>query len=170
LRATDVDRDYEAVMSSSAMLRPWSQSDWPADGFTRTANLADLERHEREHEERVAFTFTVLDPAAERCLGCVYLAPVPPEARTLCQDATYPVRVGFWVRASELAFDLDRHLLDCLREWLAAEWRFDRLLFLVAEQNARQMTLLTDAGLERRGTIALADSRRCAAFLGPRRA
>ena len=165
LRATDVDRDYDAVMSSKAMLRTWSQSDWPADGFTRAENLADLERHEREHEERVAFTYTVLDPAAERCLGCVYLSPVPPEARPLCEDAAYPVRVGFWVRASDRGVDLDRHLLACLRDWLTTEWRFDRVLYLVAEKDVRQVALLTEAGLERRGTIALADGRRCAAFL-----
>jgi RimJ/RimL family protein N-acetyltransferase len=80
LRATDVELDYDAVMSSAAQLRRWSQTAWPADDFTLAENLADLERHEREHLERTAFTFTVLNPGGTRCLGCVYLAPVRPEA------------------------------------------------------------------------------------------
>jgi hypothetical protein len=164
LRATDVELDYDAVMSSAAMLRGWSQSDWPADDFTLAQNLEDLQRHEREHEEREAFTFTVLDPSGARCLGCVYLAPVPPAALPLCAGAAFPVRVGFWVRASEVANDLDRHLLACLREWLATEWRFDGVLFAVAERETRQAALLAEAGLQLRSTFPLPDGRRCAAF------
>jgi len=49
LWAADVELDYEAVMSSAEMLRRWSESDWPADDFTLVHNLADLQRHEREH-------------------------------------------------------------------------------------------------------------------------
>jgi RimJ/RimL family protein N-acetyltransferase len=164
LRASDVERDYDAVMSSTAMLRSWSQSAWPADDFTLAQNLADLERHEHEHEAREAFTFTVLDPAGARCVGCVYLAPVPDAARPVCQGAAHPVRVGFWVRAAEVANDLDRHLLACLREWLATEWRFDCVLFVVAERGARQADLLAEAGMQLRLTFALPEGRRCSAF------
>jgi len=164
LRATDVELDYDAVMSSAAMLRGWSQSDWPADDFTLAQNLEDLRRHEREHDEREAFTFTVLDPGGTRCLGCVYLTPVPPAARALCEGAAHPVRVGFWVRASEVANDLDRHLLVCLREWLAAEWPFDHVLFAIAERDTRQATLLAEAGLQMRSAFLLPDGRRLTAF------
>lgn len=164
LRASDVERDYDAVMSSAAMLRAWSQSEWPADDFTLAENLADLERHEREHEAREAFTFTVLDPSGTRCLGCVYLQPVPEAARVLREGATHPVRVGFWVRASEIENDLDRHLLDALREWLQNEWRFDRLLFAIAPGESRQKMLLAEAGLRQLGSFSLPDGRRCSAF------
>src|SRR5262245_4096225 len=98
LRATDVELDYDAVMSSAEQLRRWSDSDWPADDFTLAGNLNDLQRHEREHGERVAFTFTVLNPEGTRCLGCVYITPVAPQAAHLCADAAHPANVGFWVR------------------------------------------------------------------------
>src|SRR5205814_962443 len=78
LRQADVAEDYEAVMSSADMLRRWSQSSWPSDEFTPEDNRKDLERHEREHAAREAFTFTVLDLGRARCLGCVYLAPPGP--------------------------------------------------------------------------------------------
>ena len=114
LRQVDVAEDYEAVMSSADMLRRWSQSSWPTDEFTLEDNRKDLERHEREHAAREAFTFTILDPDRTRCLGCVYLAPAGPELGEVRGGARFPVTVGFWVRASEIAGDLDRHLLDSL--------------------------------------------------------
>jgi hypothetical protein len=48
----------------------------------------------------------------------------------------------------EIANDLDLHLLACLQEWLASEWRFDRALFVIAERETRQATLLAGAGLQ----------------------
>jgi len=159
LRATDVELDYEAVMSSAEMLRRWSQSDWPVDDFTLAQNLADLQRHEREHIERKAFTFTVLNPQGTQCLGCVYIVPVRPEEIPLCEDAAYAADVGFWVRESELASALDRHLLETLRDWFQAEWAFDRVLFTVSQQETRQATLLEAAGLEQRFTYASWDGR-----------
>jgi len=164
LRAADAELDFEAVMSSAEQLRRWSQSDWPADDFTLAGNLADLQRHEREHGERSAFTFTVLAPAATRCLGCVYITPLPRQAARLCAGAAYPARVGFWVRTSELAAELDRHLLATLRQWLAEAWAFDCILFLISRQDTRQAGVLRDAGLERRAALTLGDGRRCWAF------
>lgn len=165
LRAIDVELDYDAVMSSAAMLRGWSQSDWPADDFTLAQNLADLERHEREHLAREAFTYTVLTPDAARCLGCVYLSPPWPEEVPLCEGATYAAHVGFWVRAAEIASDLDGHLLASLRDWFRERWSFDRVIFSVSRENTRQARLLEESGLIRRGEFTRAGGRRCVAFV-----
>ena len=165
LRASDVELDYDAVMSSAETLRRWSQSGWPADGFTLSQNRDDLLRHEREHEERQAFTFTVLDPPGTRCLGCVYLTPLWPESAALGEGAAHAVNVAFWVRASEPTSDLDAHLLATLRDWLSTEWSFDRVVFTIAVGETRQAALLTAAGLQLRSTFTLSDGRACSAFL-----
>ena len=149
LQASDAERDYDAVMSSAAELRRWSGSDWPADDFTLAENLADLERHEREHESGEAFTYTVLAPDEMRCLGCVYIVPVWSEADPLCGTGTSGACVGFWVRASEVARDLDRHLLAALREWLRTEWALDCVLFTNYAADARQAALLAETGMSR---------------------
>ncbi len=149
LRATDAERDYDAVMSSAAELRRCRGSEWPADDFSLAGNLADLERHEREHERGEAFTYTVLAPDEARCLGCVYIVPVWPEAAALCDGAAHAACVGFWVRASEWANDLDRHLLAALRGWLGTEWSFDCVLFTNYAADTRQAALLAEAGLTR---------------------
>jgi RimJ/RimL family protein N-acetyltransferase len=149
LRATDVERDYDAVMSSAAELRRWSASPWPADGFTLAENLADLERHEREHKAREAFTYTVLDPAEERCLGCVYILPAWDNAAALCAGASRAACVGFWVRTSEIPNELDRHLLATLLNWFEREWAFDIVLLTSVKTETRQVALLAESGLER---------------------
>lgn len=152
LRATDVEIDYEAVMSSREQLRRWSQTTWPTDDFTLAENLADLQRHEREHEQREAFTFTVLNPEGTICLGCVYIIPLRADMEQVCAEARYTARVGFWVRTSEIANDLDRHLLDTLRDWFTTRsaWRFDCVMFIVSQQDARQAAILSEAGLTQR--------------------
>lgn len=168
LRTTDVEQDYEAVMSSAAMLRAWSQSDWPSDQFTLQENLADLERHEREHLQREAFTFTVLEPAGSRCLGCVYIVPLWPQVSHLCQNASHPAMVSFWVRESELAGALDRHLLATLRHWLQEAWAFDCLVYTISQPNERQAKLFQEEGLVLRHTCSSPTRRgRWLAFTGP---
>lgn len=164
LTVADVDRDYEAVMSSTSMLRRWSQSDWPADDFTLAENRADLERHEREHRERQAFTFTVLDVQATTCLGCVYITPLRPEAAAFGAGASCAANVAFWVRAVEVARDLDRHLLAVLRDWLRTDWAFDRIVFTIGAAEERQAALLVEAGLEMRQALRLSDGRDCRVF------
>ncbi len=156
LRATDVELDYDAVMSSREMLRVWSQSDWPADDFTLQGNLEDLERHEKEHLERQAFTFTVMNPSETECLGCVYINPLErllkhfkaSEAELAALD-DYQACVSFWVRQSRLADELDRRLLAALVAWFERDWAFSRVFFSVNEQVERQARLLAEAGLEK---------------------
>ncbi|MCJ7549049.1 MAG: GNAT family N-acetyltransferase [Anaerolineae bacterium] len=164
LRATDVELDYDAVMSSAEMLRRWCQGDWPRDGFTPAENLADLQRHEREHIERTAFTYTVLDPQGTRCLGCVYVVSPRPEEIPVCRDAAHAADVAFWVRASEVANGLDQHLLACLREWFNAEWAFDRVLFRVGTQDDHHTALFEASGLSKLLTYASSDGRRWCMF------
>jgi hypothetical protein len=157
LRASDVERDYDAVMSSRAELRRWSQSTWPAEDFTLAENRDDLERHEREHGAGEAYTYTVLAPDGPRCLGCVYLAPLLPAEAALppLAVARHAARVTYWVRAAEVAGDLDRALFDELRDWLWTAWWFDRVAFTVAAEEERQQALCRAAGLLDAGVYAL---------------
>jgi hypothetical protein len=147
LHTTDVELDYAAVMASTAHLRLWSDSEWPADDFTLAGNLADLQRHQDEHERGEAYTFTVLTPDAARCLGCVYFQPLAAPMRAACPQASAAVAVRFWARTDELANDLDRHLLAAVRDWLTQAWAFDCIVYPINGLDKRQAALLTAAGL-----------------------
>ena len=61
-----VDADLAAVMASREYLRRWSDSPWPEDDFTRADNEEDLRDHRLEHEDGVAFTYSVLAASVER--------------------------------------------------------------------------------------------------------
>jgi hypothetical protein len=151
LRASDVALDYDAVISSREELLVGSGGTWPREGFTLEENLADLERHEREHSERIAFTYTVMSPTETECLGCIYINPLE---QLIGEDAASGDYlhdamgyVEFWVRQSRLAGDLDRRLLQALIPWFQSEWAFAHVAFVCLRAEERQVRLYEEAGL-----------------------
>jgi hypothetical protein len=151
LRATDVKLDYDAVISSRAQLLLSSGGTWPKEGFTLEEDLADLERHEREHRERVAFTYTVLNLAETECLGCLYMNPLE---RILGHDAENGAHlsdstayVSFWVRSTRLADHLDRRVLTAVIPWFLNEWAFSHVLFFAQKCEERQIRRFEEMGL-----------------------
>ncbi len=152
LTTRHVALDYAAVIRSRTMLRTWSGSGWPADDFSLDDNLTDLARHEKEHLDREAFTYTVLSPDGKSCLGCVYLVPntvsllTPREADTLAR---------FWLATPLADSGLDGLLLDTLRRWLPDEFAFGRVLFHVNSRDADQLRLLRAAGLVERAAAPI---------------
>jgi RimJ/RimL family protein N-acetyltransferase len=154
LRATDAKLDYEAVISSRAELWLRSGNTWPREDFTLDENLADLVRHEQEHRDRVAFTFTVMHPTETECLGCIYINPLPRmleraggSAEQIAEAGDYAAWVTFWVRQSRLADDLDVRVLETLLAWFNTAWAFSRVVFAARKTQERQIRLFTEAGL-----------------------
>ncbi|MEL7451331.1 MAG: hypothetical protein AAFN78_19110 [Pseudomonadota bacterium] len=113
--------DYDAVMSSKTRLRSvFSEAtEWPRDDMTLEKNTDDLARHEREFEAREAFAYTVLSPAGDKCVGCVYVCP----PRVVGFDS----EVYLWVRDD--CVHLDEHLYLTVRNWLVEAWPLKRTAF-----------------------------------------
>ena len=154
LRATDVALDYDAVISSRAELWLRSGGTWPREGFTLEENLADLLRHEREHLEGAAFTYTVMNPTQTECLGCLYINPLGQmlqrtggSTEQLAAIGACEAWVTFWVRQSRLADNLDERLLSALLVWFRTEWAFNRVTFAARKEQKRQIQLFIMAGL-----------------------
>jgi len=152
LRASDVALDYDAVISSRAELLLGSGGTWPREGFTIEENLADLQRHEQEHHERIAFTYSVMNPTETECLGCLYIVPlaklIGPNVASgeyLSENTAY---LSFWVRQSRLADQLDRRLLQALLPWFQTEWAFLHVLFIAQRIEQRQIQLFEEMGLQ----------------------
>ncbi|MFZ4719091.1 MAG: hypothetical protein ACOYMR_06685 [Ilumatobacteraceae bacterium] len=80
-----VREDHAALMRDIPLLRAWSGQDWPTPDFSVEENLVDLERHDREHEEGIAFTYSVL--LDDVVVGCIYVRPF---ADALTTRATEP--------------------------------------------------------------------------------
>ena len=123
LTTEDVEKDYEAVMSSKASLRQIfaENDDWPAEEMSLQENYRDLERHQTDFAQRRGFTYTAETPAGDRCLGCVYIYP------RQCGD--YDASVYYWVRDSAKAQGIEAQLSAFLRDWLPAAWPFRQPVF-----------------------------------------
>jgi hypothetical protein len=107
--------DYAAWSSSKEHIHAtpgWEDSSWPDDRSLQD-NLRDLERHARDFEQRVGFTYTVLDPNDD-VVGCVYIYPD--------REGRHDAHVSSWVRATHA--ELDVRLWRAVSDWLAAEWPF----------------------------------------------
>ncbi len=114
------ERDHDAWMSSIDHI--WETPGFP-DGSWPTAmspesNLADLVRHAKDFEDRVGFTYSILD--ADEVIGCVYIYPSP----------TADAAVSSWVRASRA--DMDVVTWQAISTWLETDW-----LFTTVEYGAR---------------------------------
>ena len=161
LRPAHVERDYAAVMESRQQLRLWSGSPWPADDFTLEDNLKDLQWHWQEHQERIAFTYTVLDLTRQVCLGCVYMRPmeelIPQNPTELPGAAADETLVRFWVRTSQLEGDLQQHLLKMLVQWLHNQWSFSTVLFETREVNTPQVQLFDAFPMQREMSLLMPD-------------
>lgn len=108
------DRDYEAWTSSIEHIRdtPGFQDwDWPAP-MTLDENLADLEGHAADFDNRTGFTYSILD--GQEVIGCIYIYPSP--------ESGHDAAVRSWVRASRA--DMDRVIWERVSEWLATAWPF----------------------------------------------
>lgn len=121
--------DYEAVMSSRASLRVWSDSEWPEDDFTVEQNAGDLQLHIDDHAARTAYAYTVLSLDGTVCCGSIYIKPleviaaywnVPTSVWAKLQHCV--ARVDFWLRDSEVATDGDAKLTEAIRLWILQHW------------------------------------------------
>ncbi len=107
------ERDHQAWMSSIEHIHDtpgFPDGKWPSP-MSLADNLADLERHARDFQQRRGFTYSVLD--GDEVIGCVYIYP--------SLDPAYHAEVSSWVTASRA--DLDRPVWESLTDWMAT-WPF----------------------------------------------
>ena len=121
--------DYAAWSSSLDHIRatpgfPWGA--WPHE-MSLAENLADLEMHERDFENRAGFTYTVLDPESGDVIGCLYVYPLRRrnDDGTAAEPIPGAASVRSWVREDRAA--LDEPLWRAVSAWLGAEWPFERI-------------------------------------------
>jgi RimJ/RimL family protein N-acetyltransferase len=154
LNASHVELDFDALMSSRPRLNLWSGNLWPRDDFTLAENLDDLEGHDAEQRAREAFTYTVLAPDGQQCLGCVYINSMAEFLDSLGVPATAQptivdddALVTCWARASVVPQGLETRLVAALLDWLAHAWGFQRVTFATTERFVEQQRGFEAAGL-----------------------
>ena len=115
------EADHAAWTSSIEHIRStpgYADGRWPPPaGMTLEENLADLRRHADDFTNGAGFTFTVLDPADDDVIGCVYLYP--------SRSDDWDVTAHSWVRADRSGLDVP--LADAVARWLATDWPWERV-------------------------------------------
>ena len=122
------DSDYDAWSSSVEhihMTPGWETSSWP-DDRSLVDNLRDLQRHADDFDNRAGFTYTVLDPATDDVIGCLYIYPD--------RSGEHEAHVRSWVRASRA--ELDVPLWRAVGDWLADDWPFEHVDYAARPQGA----------------------------------
>ena len=158
LNGSHLRLDYSAVMESRNYLNIWRQSSWPTPEFTLDENLQDLLDHEKEHTERLAFTFTILSVDLKVCLGCVYIHPFVGDVLTTpswVNNQQYCAMIRFWVRNSHQNTDLERFISNSIVSWIKQDWAFDVSIFATSEKCVQQQDLWLSIGLQEDGRIEL---------------
>ena len=116
------ERDHEAWMSSVDHIQSTPgfspTGHWPAP-MSLDANLADLEGHAREFENRDGFTYSILD--GDDVIGCVYIYPT--------KESDHDASVSSWVRVSRT--EMDPVVYRSLLAWITDVWPFEKPLYAV---------------------------------------
>ena len=134
--------DFEAFMSSREhLLASLHWGSWPGPDSTVAGNRNDLSRHTQEFIDREGYAYTVLTPDRSRCLGCVYMNPVP------AGPDGYGVAMAYWVITSELDSGLDRELVASVLSWITADWPFGSLVMPIHIENQRGAEIARSLGL-----------------------
>lgn len=117
LTVNDVEKDYEAVMSSVASLQGvFDDHFWPSPDLTLEQDLIDLGWHQKEFQRRSSFAYTVMSLDESKCLGCVYIYPT--------ETPGHDAKVYLWVIDSELENGLDFELFETAKKWINSSWPF----------------------------------------------
>ncbi len=111
------DADHRAWTTSIEHIRAtpgFARWSWPpAGGMSLEENLRDLQRHADDFQERIGFTYTVLDDD-DVVIGCVYIYPSKANPEI--------AEVRSWVTVTRAELDLALH--RTVAAWLAADWPF----------------------------------------------
>ena len=116
----DVDKDFEAVTSNTEHLQRVWGNNWPL-GLTLEQNLIDLGWHQKEFQRRTSFAYTVVAPDESAVLGCVYIYP--------SDRPQYDAEIYLWARQDIARAELEDHLEQTTRDWIAECWPFSDPVF-----------------------------------------
>ena len=116
--------DFQAVTSSANDIRHvfGPNNGWPSADISFEQNLADLERHAREFDERVAFAYALLKSPADY-LGCLYIKPIKSRVARDRRQALFDAQAFFWLSSvANIPPAATVHAL--LDRWLSEQWPF----------------------------------------------
>lgn len=138
LRSTDNDLDYIAVIESG--FRP--------EGFPKEENLEQISRHEKHHNEKKEFAYTILDKDETVCYGCIFINPVAGFLKYAFFNDNLIQHLGlgetdpginFWITPKAWEMGFFEKILEKLVEWFKSEWPYETLSYLGIKPHEKEI-------------------------------
>lgn len=125
------EQDFASVIASANQIRHvfGPTNDWPSSQMSYEENLADLQRHACEFEERKAFAYAILGADGSTYLGCLYIKPIKSKIENDLRKAIYDAQAFFWLDLQVSSGDMSQQILADLQNWLKHAWRFKAVAF-----------------------------------------
>lgn len=122
LTVDEVEKDYEAVMSSKESLRQiFSENDdWPSDTMTIKDNYNDLLEHQNEFDNNKGFAYTVVKPDDSKCIGCLYIYPF--------SLGVYDSQIYYWL-IDEVNEELGESFRAFIDQWIPETFKLNKNAF-----------------------------------------
>ena len=141
LLSTDNDLDYVAVIESG--FRP--------EGFPKEENMEQISMHEKSHNNREEFAYTILNLEETYCYGCLFIKPIVPFLKYAFfndrQILDFNLEendpgFSFWLTPRGWKEGLYEKLLDKLDVWFRNEWSYDEIYILGMNPPEKEINLI----------------------------
>ena len=149
LRSTDNELDYQAVIESG--FRP--------EGFPKEVNLEQISKHEKDHNDKIEFAFTIMDRNETVCFGCLFVKPISPFLKfaffndKICDHLELKENdpgINFWITQSGLKQNLFSKILENLIGWFKNEWPYENLFYLGMEPSQKEIAEIEKISLKQK--------------------
>ena len=139
------EQDFLAVRASAANIRGvfGPNNDWPDANITCEENLADLTRHQREFDERVAFAYALLDTAGDDYLGCLYIKPIKSKRVQDSRKQLFQAQAFLWLSSMQTVLS-DSTAFARLQAWVSESWPLASVAWPGRVQNWADWKTLAD--------------------------
>jgi [ribosomal protein S5]-alanine N-acetyltransferase len=129
--------------ASRSFLEPWEPT-WPEDDLTRAAFRRRLRRQEEDMARDEAYSFLIIDNAADELLGGVTLGGV---RRGVSQSGT----LGYWMGAPHAGKGRMTRAVTTIVDFAFSRLRLHRIEAACIPENAPSIALLERNGFRREG-------------------
>lgn len=139
------DLDFAAVSASAHTIRHLfgPENGWPDPGISFEDNKVDLERHEREFNEKSAFAYALLDPAGQKYLGCLYLEPIKSTTEGDRRQEYFKAQAFIWVSSLHPESNVSP-LIVAATAWFKQSWSLETVAWPGRVQSWQEWKALSE--------------------------
>lgn len=150
LERADAAAYFSASQASRAMLYRTLGWGWPTSKQTLESNTDTIEFHLQQHQQGVAYTYSIRDLQHRQLRGAIFIAQ-PQSRRDMpgYQPSEYDYEVTFWLNETGQLSDQGGELVADIVDWLVSDWGAEQVLFPAHQSNIYARNQFEKNGFQR---------------------